>query len=162
MEKQVNKFTIDEGLLPALFIFSRLVLFLSLIPDSWRGVGDLNQYFAVGGLNGWPFINYWVEYPPILPFINSLTYRLSSGNPFLFDLILCLVFALSGAACLILFQRLAGLLWDEPTATRRTFIFFGLLVPLPYTWWYMELLPVSLMLLALYASVRQKKAQLTG
>ncbi len=162
MDKQINKVAIDEGLLPALFVFSRLVLFLSLIPDSWRGVGDLNQYFNVGGLNGWPFINYWVEYPPILPFINSLTYRLSSGNPFLFDLILCLVFALSGAACLILFQRLAGLLWDEPTATRRTFIFFGLLVPLPYTWWYMELLPVSLMLLALYASVRQKKAQLTG
>ncbi len=162
MEKQANRFPIDEGLLPALFFFSRLVLFLTLIPNSWRGVGDLNQYFNVGGLNGWPFINYWVEYPPILPFFNSLTYRLASGNTFIFDLIQCLVFALAGAACLVLFRRLASLLWDEQAATRRTVIFFGLLVPLPYTWWYMELLPVSLMLLALYASLRQKPARLTG
>jgi hypothetical protein len=162
LEKNTSGLTIDDGLLPALFVFSRLVLFLTLIPNSWRGVGDLNQYFAVGGLNGWPFINYWVEYPPILPFINALTYRLAAGNPFIFDLILCLVFALGGAACLILFQRLAEMLWEKPASTRRMLIFFGLLVPLPYTWWYMELLPVSLMLLGLYACLQQKKARVTG
>ncbi len=162
MEKQSHQSILDEGLLPALFVFSRLVLFLFLIPGAWRGVGDLGQYYAVGGLNGWPFINYWVEYPPILPFLNSLSFRLAAGNSFIFDLILCLVFALAGAASLIFFHRLAGLLWPEPGSTRRTIIFFAFLVPLPYTWWYMELLPVSLMLLAIYACVQKKPARLAG
>ncbi len=144
----------NEGLLPALFFASRLILFLSLIPDNWRGFGDLSQYFTEGGGAGWPYINYWMEYPPIMPFVNAAVYRLAGGSPFLFDLILCILYAVAGAAGLIVFRRLAGLLWDEESAARRTVVYFALIVPLPYTWWYMELIPVFLMLLGMYAILR--------
>jgi len=146
----------DEGLLPALFVAGRLFLFLALIPDNWRGFGDMSQYFGTAGLHGWPYINYWMEYPPVFPFISTLSYRLAGGSPFLFDLILCLVIGLAGAACLVVFRRIAGSLWGEPAAARRTVVFFALLAPLPYTWWYFDLLPVFLMLLALYALFTRK------
>ena len=135
---------------------------MCLIPDSWRGFGDLNQFYAVGGLNGWPFINYWVEFPPIFAFINSLTFRLVSGNPFLFDLVQCLIFGLAGAAGLFVFRRLANMLWGGSSSDRRVLIYFALILPLPYTWWYMELLPVFLMLLAIYACLRSQPAFSTG
>ncbi len=150
MRKTADNF-MDEGLLPALFVAGRLFLFLALIPDNWRGFGDLQQYFATAGLNGWPYINYWMEYPPIFPFISTLTYHLAGGSPFLYDLILCRVIALAGAACLVFFRRIAVSLWGEPAAARRTVVFFALLAPLPYSWWYFERLPVFLMLLAIYA-----------
>jgi hypothetical protein len=40
-------------------------------------------------------------------------------------------------------------------------VFFALLAPLPYTWWYFELLPVFLMLLAIYG-LFARKWKLTG
>jgi hypothetical protein len=147
---------LDEGLLPALYVAGRLFLFLALIPDNWRGFGDLQQYFATAGLKGWPYIDYWMEYPPIFPFISTLAYRLASGSPFLYDLILCMLIGLAGAACLVVFRRIAAMLWGEPAAARRAVIFFALLAPLAYSWWYFELLPVFLMLLAIYAVLSRK------
>ncbi|HEX7567339.1 MAG TPA: glycosyltransferase 87 family protein [Anaerolineaceae bacterium] len=154
---QKNTDTIlDEGLLPAFYITGRLFLFLALVPDNWRGFGDMQQYFATAGLKGWPYIHYWMEYPPIFPFISKLVYNLAGGSPFLFDLVICILVALAGAACLVVFRRISNLLWDNSAAVRRTVIFFALLAPLSYTWWYFELLPVFLMLLAIYAAIRRK------
>jgi len=155
MEKTSEKF-LDEGLLPALYVVGRLFLFLALIPDNWTGFGDLQQYFATAGLKGWPYINYWMEYPPVFPFSSTLFYNLAGGNPFLFDLLLCLLFGLAGAACLVVFRRIAIRLWGERGAVRRSVIFFALLAPLPYTWWYFELIPVFLMLLAIYTLLARR------
>jgi hypothetical protein len=160
LRKTADEF-MDEGLLPALYVAGRLFLYLALIPDNWRGFGDLQQYFATAGLKGWPYIDYWMEYPPVFPFISTIAYRLAGASPFLYDLILCILIALAGAACLVVFRRIAKGLWGEPTAARRTVIFFALLVALPYTWWYFELLPVFLMLLAVY-SVLIRKWKLAG
>jgi hypothetical protein len=155
MEKK-SPALLDEGLLPALYVAGRIFLFLALIPDNWQGFGDLQQYYATAGLKGWPFINYWMEYPPVFPFISAALYRLAGSSSFLYDLGLCLLFALAGASCILVFRRIAEIVWGETGAVRRTLVFFALLAPLPYTWWYYELLPVGLMLLGLYAALRRK------
>jgi hypothetical protein len=108
-------------------------------------------------LHGWPYINYWMEYPPVMPFVNTVIFHLVGGSPFLFDLVLCLIYAAAGALGLVIFRRVAGILWNESTAERRTLIYFAVLVPLPYTWWYMELVPVCLMLLGTYFILRRKE-----
>jgi hypothetical protein len=58
-----------------------------------------------------------------------------------------LVLALAGAACLILFERIAARTWGSVQAERRTWLFLALLLPLPYTWWYFDLVPLAFLLL---------------
>ena len=36
---------------------------------------DMARAFQVSALPGWPFLNYWVEYPPVFPFLAELLYR---------------------------------------------------------------------------------------
>lgn len=137
-------------LLPMIFFFGRIVLFLGLIPNDLYGFGDLPQYFKVASLPGWPFLNYWVEYPPIFPFINSGIYKLVSGGQFVYDFLLIALISLAGAACIYVFQRIAEQIYDGRSSLIRSLVFFGMLAPLPYTWWYYELIPVFLILLSLY------------
>lgn len=144
------------GLLSLLYFFGRIVLFLGLIPNDLYGFGDLPQYFKVASLPGWPFFNYWVEYPPVFPFMNSGLYKLVSGGQFVYDFLLIGLISLAGAASIYIFQRIAAQIYDERSALIRTLVFFGILAPLPYTWWYYELIPVSLVLLSLYWMITNK------
>jgi hypothetical protein len=146
-------------LLPIIFFFGRIILFLGLIPNDLYGFGDLPQYFKVASLPGWPFFNYWVEYPPIFPFINSSLYKLVAGGQFVYDFLMISLFSLAGAGCIVLFQRIAEQIYDERSSLIRTLVFFGILAPLPYTWWYYELIPVFLILLSLYWMINGKDTQ---
>jgi len=143
-------------LLPMIFFFGRIVLFLGLIPNNLYGFGDLPQYFKVASLPGWPFFNYWVEYPPIFSFINSGIYKLVSGGQFVYDFLLVGLISLAGAASIYIFQRIAEQIYDARNSLIRTLVFFGILAPLPYTWWYYELIPVFLILLSLYWMMKDR------
>jgi hypothetical protein len=114
------------------------------------GFGDLHTHYGTAGLNGWPYINYWHEYPPVFPFLNTAIYRLASGNEVVYDFMMVFLVSLAGSVCLYLFYIISQRLHGENQAFLRTLIFFAILTPLPYTWWYFDLLPVALMLLGLY------------
>ncbi|HEX2981293.1 MAG TPA: hypothetical protein VHO48_13570 [Anaerolineaceae bacterium] len=135
--------------LPFLYIIGRIVLLLAAIPDTIYGLGDVRDYFAVAGLNGWPFFNYWVEYPPLFPFLIKSIHQLTGGQEFLFTFLLLLVISAAGAASLAIFQSLAGRLYGEERGFHLAVLLFAILTPLPYTWWYYELIPVMFMLLGL-------------
>jgi Gpi18-like mannosyltransferase len=137
-------------LLPVLFLFGRIILIICLIPDDLYGFGDFHIYFGTAGLNGWPYINYWHEYPPVFPFLNTAIYHLASGIEVVYDFMMVFLVSLAGSVCLYLFYRSSHRLHGENQAFLRTLIFFAILTPLPYTWWYFDLLPVALMLLGLY------------
>ena len=142
--------TVDEDkelLLPLLYFFGRIILFLGLIPNDLYGAGDLPTYFRWAGLKGWPFFNYWVEYPPVFPFLNAGIFKLSSGQEFLYDFILLMLVSLMGAGCIYIFLKIAVRLFGERGGWLRTMLYFGILMPLPYTWWYYEPLPIFLILL---------------
>ncbi|TLN26689.1 hypothetical protein FDZ74_01690, partial [bacterium] len=63
-----------------LFLLARIVLFLALPLEGLHGYGDFVTFFSVAQIPGWPFLNYWVEFPPLFPFLSELLYRLSGGQ----------------------------------------------------------------------------------
>lgn len=148
-------------LLPFLYFFARLVLFLALIPDDFYGFGDFPVYGSWTSLPGWPYLDYWVEYPPLFPFISEGLYRLAGGGVFLYDFLLAILLALAGAVGLGLFQRISERLHGPQESFQRALVYFAVTVALPYTWWYYEPLPVMLFLGGLWA-VLQKRDQRAG
>jgi hypothetical protein len=140
--------TLNDSKLPALlYFFGRLVTFLALIPDSYMGPGDLPRYIEWVGLPGWPYVHYWVEFPPLFPLLNAGLYKLTGAQTFQYTLLLALVLALAGAFSLYLFRRIATRTLGGPEARQRTWVYLALLLPLPYTWWYFDLLPLVFLLL---------------
>jgi hypothetical protein len=142
--------------LPVLYFFGRIVLFLGLVPDTLYGMGDVQKYFQVASLNGWPYFSTWSEYPPLFPIINALIYRASSGKEVIYDFLLVTLISLAGAFSLGIFYWLAVHLYGEQAGFWRTAVYFAILAPLPYTWWYFDLIPVCLMLAALWSIVARK------
>lgn len=151
----------QSWLLPFAYLFSRIVLYLALIPTSYYGFGDLPVYYNWTTLPGWPYINYWVEYPPLFPFISEVIFVLTNGQIFLYDFILCFTIALAGSGTILLFQKIACKLHEESAAQWRAVIFFAIMMMLPYTWWYAELITVFLMMLSVWYAISNKPT-LTG
>ena len=144
--------TAPVWLLPGLYFFSRVMVFMTLAAlrvEPVSAFGDQGEYFAMGRLPGWPFFDYWVEYPPLFAFANALIYRLALGNKTLFFMLCSLLLALSGAACLYFFERIAGRIFGPRQGFLRAVVLLALLIPLPYTWWTYDLLPLAFLLAGL-------------
>lgn len=140
-------------LLPFLVIFSRIMFFLSFMPYAYYGYGDIPIYFDWTSLDGWPFIDYWVEYPPLFPFISEVLYRFAGGNKYFYVFYLALVISFACAGAVVVFQKLSNRLYGKEIGLIKTLLFFVLLIIHPYTWWYAEPITVFLFITALYASM---------
>jgi len=133
--------------LALLFLFCRLMLVIALPLDGLRGFGDLAYFFLQAG-SGTPFLQQWVEYPPVFPFLSYLLHQFSGGQEHVYDYALVLILSLCQAASVALFARLdARFHKSEPGA--RSWFFFILLLALPYGWWYFDPLAVLSLLLSL-------------
>lgn len=151
-----NKLT-AISILPLLFFAGRLFLILALLPNDLHGYGDFQNYFDVASLPGLPFFHYWTEYPPLYAFSIEFVYFLASGNQILFDFILYFLLTIAGSISIWLFSEIAKLLDSaEGTVALRSIIFFGLLSFISYSWWYFDIIPVCLMLAAIYTFIRHK------
>ncbi|GAP11486.1 4-amino-4-deoxy-L-arabinose transferase [Bellilinea caldifistulae] len=148
-------------LLPFLFFFSRIILFLTLVPYGYYGIGDLDVYREWTALPGWPYLDYWVEYPPLFPFLSEILFRVVGEQSFLYDFLMALVLAFAGAVTLFLFQKIASRLYDDRVSQIRSLILFGILVVLPYTWWYADLITLALMMAGIW-SILEKKDKFAG
>ncbi len=138
-----------EWILPGLYLASRLLISLIDLSGGSSNFSDLGVYFEFGQLKGWPFFNYWIEYPPLFAFLNKALYQIAFGDQTLFILLFLLMLALSGAVCLYFFQRIAIHIFGFEQGFLRSIVFFGLLVACPYTWWYFDILPLAFMLVGL-------------
>jgi hypothetical protein len=132
----------------SLFLVARLLILAGLPLEGLRGYGDLAYYFRQAEL-GWPYIDYWVEYPPVFPFLSTLIHRFVNGSEHAHMYLLAGLFSLAQAGSLALFLRLAKHLYGEKAAQRLGWVYFALLAGLPYGWWYFDALAVFCMLLAL-------------
>jgi hypothetical protein len=132
-----------------LFLAGRLALLISLPLEGLRGYGDFVHFYRLAGM-GWPFIDYWVEFPPIFPFLSSLVYRLAGGRQHVYDYLLALLLSVVEAACLAVFIRLANRLQPAAAANRSAILYFTLLLCLPYGWWYFDPIAVLATLLGVY------------
>ncbi|GIV65847.1 MAG: hypothetical protein KatS3mg047_0240 [Bellilinea sp.] len=144
-------------LLPFLYLFSRIVLFLTLVPYGYYGIGDLVVYREWTALAGWPYLDYWVEYPPLFPFLSEILFRIAGEQSFVYDFLMALVLAFAGSLSLHLFQKIASRLYGDATSQIRTLILFGILVVLPYTWWYADSLTLLLMMAGIWSLIERKE-----
>ena len=61
----------------AVFFIVRLALFLSLPLEGLAGYGDLAHFHGWAELDGWPFLSYWMEFPPLFPFLGEAIHALN-------------------------------------------------------------------------------------
>ncbi|MCX7975770.1 MAG: hypothetical protein N2646_01740 [Bellilinea sp.] len=146
----------EHLLIPFLYLFSRIVLFLTLVPYGYFGIGDLQVYREWTALPGWPYLDYWVEYPPLFPFLSEIIYRISGNQDFIYDFLMALVLGFAGAATLYFFGLIAQKLYNETSSRVRLLILFGFMVTLPYIWWYADSTTLFFMIAAIWAIISNR------
>jgi hypothetical protein len=134
-----------------------VLLYLAFIPNGLHGFGDFPIYYENAALPGLPYFQYWSEYPPVFAWTIEVIYLLSQGNQFLFDFILYFLLTIAGAISIWLVAKISALLSDNERDTSiRTIIYFGFLSFTAYSWWYFDLIPVTMMLAAIYFLLKGK------
>lgn len=145
-------------ILPILFFAGRLLFYLALFPTDLHGMGDFPNYFSVTSLHGVPFFSYWTEYPPLFAFIIEAIHIISQGNQFLFDFFLYILITTSGAVSIWLFSKIANHLHTNPNDIGfSSFIYFGFLAFISYSWWYFDLVVVCIILITIHLLLNKKE-----
>jgi len=130
----------DVALILALFAAFRLLSLFLLRPGGFlRDWSDFDTYFGIASLSDYglyPFLHFWLEWPPLVPWLAVGAYRLSltmlpwSDDPRLwFVLILGSVFLLFEIGNFLLLARLSRRLHDNPATTSRVLWIYALLFP---------------------------------
>ena len=128
----------------AAFVLIRVVLLAAridlLFTSQWYS--DFLHYFLLArqvnhGLL--PFVHYWMEYPPIFPWLSTGVYLLSAssatgwGIELLYYTIIGLILVAAEAAVFVLIYKLSSLLWKSP-APLYSLLLYGLLFLPHYLW----------------------------
>ena len=135
-------------LLPLFFLLTRLVLLLSLPLDGLRGYGDFVHFYRLAKM-GWPFIDIWVEFPPLFPFLSAALFHLVGNREHAYDYLLIILLNLVQAVNIWLFVRLAQRIYSEKAGLLRALSYTAILAGLAYGWWYFDPLAECFMLLGL-------------
>ncbi|MEJ5314605.1 MULTISPECIES: hypothetical protein [Anaerolinea] len=142
------------------FLLVRVPLLLALPFDGLRGYGDFYHFYRLAQLPGLPFVNYWVEFPPLFPFLlEGLVHLAPRENAFTYLLVILLTGV--DVASIVLFQRLTEHL-SLPDGDTRAVLYAALIAGLAYTWWYFDSLCVFFTLLGLHALLSSRSDAQTG
>lgn len=150
---RLNKLPVILG---CLCFFARLVLLLAMPMEGLLGYGDYRNYYLNASLNGWPFLHYWAEYPPLFPLLSEALYRLATGQQHVYVYLLQFLMLAADAGNAFLFSRLAVRLFSTERAVYHSVIYLVTLLSLAYSWWYFEPLVVFSMLLSLTLLLERK------
>ncbi len=120
-----------------------------------RGYGDLVNYYSLASL-GTPFIDYWVEYPPIFPFISFIFYRLSSQQEHIYDYLMVILFSIFQAGSIWMFLRLESKLYPQVDDRLKGWFYTLMLLSMAYGWWYFDSIVVFLVLCAIDFLIERK------
>jgi hypothetical protein len=157
----------DFVLLLILYTSFRLMALLLFRPGGF--IADYSDYntsylpFAQWSNQGlYPFVDYWLEYPPLFPWLVVLVYRLSIlitpwTEPRLwFNTLLGLSLLPFEVGSFVIIYLIALELYDQAGALRCAWIYAGLFAPL-YTWlgWF-DGIPLFFLLLALYLLLKRR------
>jgi hypothetical protein len=160
-------------LLLVLFVLFRLSIIVLYRPggylvDWW----DYKFYFQHAQLSDrglYPFLDYWMEYPPVFPWLVVGVYQLSLLIPpwldemFAFATLLGLVLLAFEVGNFVLVYRLGEAIGGRAGATRAAWVYAVLALPLYYLTGWFDCLPLFFLLLALYlATSHGRRATLTG
>jgi len=146
-----------QAYLPVLLLAgARMMLWMALPLDGLRGYGDFLNFFHVASLPGWPYINFWVEFPPIFPFLSKTIYLISGGQEHVFTSLLFLILTVVDCLNLAIFIWLVGRAAPQIGANHRVLTYLVILCSLAYQWWYFDPLAVFFMLAGLMLWFKQK------
>lgn len=152
-------------LLTAAFVVLRVLAILMLRPGGFivdQGP-DQFYYFAAARLTGSgerPFFDFWMEYPPIMPWLMTLAYRFSLLLPvwetpiFWFNTIFRLLLLPFDAACLALVYASLRQLTDREQSFQRAALWALLFTPLFTLLNWFDPITLSFLLLGLYGFLR--------
>jgi len=142
-------------LLPSYFLIFRLIFFASLSYEIIPGYGDYWNFFRQAGL-GFPFLNYWTEFPPVFPIISRIFYSLVGGREHSYGYLLAIFFTLLQAGCIWLLLNIIRIVWPREDPEHRGWLYFLFTAGLFYSWGYFDTLAVFLMLLGIYLILLKK------
>jgi hypothetical protein len=124
-------------------------MLLAALPlEGLRGFGDLVHFYRLAGM-GRPYLDYWVEFPPVFPLLSAALYHLAGGREHVYDYLLVILLSMAQAGSLAFFMRIGRGFLPETKMMERAWVYFALMVALPYGWWYFDPLAVFAMLLGL-------------
>ncbi len=157
----------DFLLLLVLFVFFRLfaLCFLQTAFANWSGNLDYSVYRRLGelALDGHlPFLHYWVEYPPVFPWVVVGVFYLSLQLPppptdmTWFQLLLGTLLVLFESGNLVLVYQLAKDLWGPAGALRSAILYAGLFGPLYVALNWFDSFPLFFLLLATWLAGRRR------
>ncbi len=150
------------------FVAFRLMVLLLMKPGGYiTTLSDFEIYrllasYASQGF--YPSVHYWMEYPPLFPWVLIAVYRISLllpnwGDPgFWFRILLSMVLLLAETANLILIYRIAKRLHSEKIAIRVAWVYSLLFVPLLVMLGRFDVLGLTFLLLALYLTLLRRSA----
>ena len=155
----------DLLLLLALFVSFRLLAIIFFKPggDVYIGGHDFQYYMSLAELSlegKWPYLDYWMEYPPLFPLALIGLYRLSLLLPswpvpvLWFQLAVSAFLLVWESGNLLLVYVLGRRLHGSALGFRAAWIYAGLFLPLyTLTNWF-DAFSLFFLLLALYLAVR--------
>ena len=153
-------------LLLAAFVMLRFLAILLLRPGGFivNHGPDMTYYFDVARLTGSgerPFFDFWMEYPPLMPWLMTWAYRLSLHFPvwdtpiFWFNTIFRLLLLPFDAACLILVYANLRQFTDREQSLLGAALWALLFTPLFTLLSWFDPLTLSFLLLGLYGFLRR-------
>jgi hypothetical protein len=169
MHKLKARYGAHQDFVLLLLLYTSFRLMTRLLYRPGGLIYDYSDYFffhAIAELSNqgyYPFIHYWMEYPPLFPWLNVGIYRLSLLIPLWIEPRLWFYTLLSLATLpfeignLTVLYLIALELHDRAKALRCAWIYACLFAPL-YTWtgWF-DNIPLFFLLVALYSLLRQRE-----
>lgn len=140
--------------LPAFF----LIRYGGSAPD-WSDFRYYHELASLAAQGYLPDIHYWVEYPPLFPWLAVGVYRLSLLMPnwtqpyFWFDLLLTVVLALADAGTIVVIDRLGDAVWGSGHGRRAATLYAALFLPVYAILGWFDSLPTFFLLLGLWLAL---------
>jgi len=157
----------DFIMLAVLFVTFRVLSILFFRPGGYiRDYGDFILYMGAASITDevyYPFLDFWLEYPPLFPWLFTGLYRLSLLIPpwledprLWFYSLLSLVLVLLEIGNFILIYATALLLGDRHKALRTAMFYALLFVPVYVLGTDFDTIPLFFMLLGVYLLLRER------
>jgi len=143
-----------------LFLIARLIMVASIPLEGLKSYGDYWNFYQLAA-KGRPFLDLWLEYPPLFPVLSRGIYLMVGGREHSYSYALIVIFSILQAANIFFFQKIASNIDTEKEAINRTFVYAFFLVGLFYGWAYFDSLAVFFLLLGIYL-ITIKKSRTAG
>ena len=143
---------ISAGPVLGLLIY-RLFLLAALPYDAVVAYSDLRHFHQLAELartgGGLPFINHWIEFPPLFPFLSIGLNSLTGGSEHAYVYAFAAIMALFDAVNLFLLTRILTHLPEGTNGQPRIWAYFAFLCLPALGWWTFEPLGVFWLLLTM-------------